>query len=197
MFRRLFYLIILGAVAWFAAGFHPITAEWRERTATFVAINSTIQSGVGWVGDQARELATEYLGVQFEDEEGGEEADVSNEEEVAESFAPQSASSGAGDEQTFDQYRAWIGEARASHPYPESEERMYAVMMCESGGDAAVVNSAGPNSGLFQYNAATWSGDWNTYRNEAILDPRAQIFATALAWSNGMQSQWGCYSRAH
>ncbi|MBC7770160.1 MAG: hypothetical protein H7124_15355 [Phycisphaerales bacterium] len=107
------------------------------------------------------------------------------------------ASRGAVDEQTLGQYRAWIREARARHPYADSEERMYAVMLCESRGQAAIVNPAGPYSGLFQYSRATWSGDWNTYRDQDILDPRAQTFATALAWSNGMQRQWGCYSRAH
>lgn len=104
---------------------------------------------------------------------------------------------GAVDEQTLGQYRAWISEARARHPYADSEERMYAVMLCESRGQAAIVNPAGPYSGLFQYSRATWSGEWNTYRDQDILDPRAQIFATALAWSNGMQRQWGCYTRPH
>jgi len=126
-----------------------------------------------------------------------EEADAPNEEEVAETPTPQPASGDAGDEQSLDQYRAWIREARVLHPYPESEERMYAVMMCESDGDAVIVNPAGPYSGLFQYSPAAWNGDWNTYRDEDIFDPRAQIFATALAWNNDMQSQWGCYSRAH
>jgi hypothetical protein len=107
------------------------------------------------------------------------------------------ASNGAVSEQTLDQYRAWISEARATHPYSESEERMYAVMMCESEGRADVVNRAGPYSGLFQYSSAFWNSDWNTYRDQDILDPRAQIFATALAWSEGMQSHWGCYNRAH
>jgi len=83
------------------------------------------------------------------------------------------------------------------HPYAESEERMYAVMMCESRGQAEIVNPAGPYSGLFQYSPATWGGDWNLYRDQNILDPRAQIFATALAWQRNMQGQWGCYRRPH
>jgi len=95
------------------------------------------------------------------------------------------------------QYQTWIEEARIEHPYPESEARMYAVMMCESGGNAAIVNPAGPYNGLFQYVGGTWSGDWNLYRDADIFDARAQIFATALAWSLGMQSHWGCYTRAH
>ncbi|MEM7459809.1 MAG: hypothetical protein AAF331_10130 [Pseudomonadota bacterium] len=95
------------------------------------------------------------------------------------------------------QYRAWISQARLEHPYPENEDKMYAVMMCESGGRADVVNPAGPYSGLFQYVEGTWSGDWNAYRDSDIFDARAQIFATALAWNQNMQSHWGCYSRAH
>lgn len=98
---------------------------------------------------------------------------------------------------TLDQYRIWISEARAEHPYPETEDKMFAVMMCESGGRADVVNPAGPYSGLFQYVAGTWAGDWNQYRDSDIFDARAQIFATALAWNNNMQSHWGCYSSTH
>nr|WP_156780777.1 hypothetical protein [Hyphomonas sp. Mor2] len=95
------------------------------------------------------------------------------------------------------QYRVWISEARAAHPYPDSEQRMFDVMMCESGGNPGIVNPAGPYTGLFQYVAGTWNGDWNTYRDSDITDARAQIFATALAWSLNMQNQWGCYSRSH
>ena len=97
-------------------------------------------------------------------------------------------------EAALTQYRAWISEARATYPYAESESRMYDVMMCESGGDASVINPAGPYSGLFQYANTTWNGDWNTYRETQVTDARAQIFATALAWNLGMQSHWGCYN---
>lgn len=92
------------------------------------------------------------------------------------------------------QYRFWISEARKAHPYPETEARMYEVMMCESGGNPKIVNPAGPYTGLFQYVDGTWNGDWNTYRDQPVTDARAQIFATALAWSRGMQSHWGCYT---
>lgn len=100
-------------------------------------------------------------------------------------------------EAALTQYRTWISEARAAHPYPESETRMFDVMMCESGGDASIVNPAGPYTGLFQYATGTWNGEWNSYRGDGITNARAQIFATALAWNLGMQSHWGCYSRAH
>ncbi|MFT3725078.1 MAG: hypothetical protein QM773_16020 [Hyphomonadaceae bacterium] len=99
------------------------------------------------------------------------------------------------DQATLALYRTWIGEARAKYPYPESEARMYAVMMCESEGRAAVVNPAGPYTGLFQYATQTWKGAWNTYRDDGILSARAQIFATALAWSLKMQSHWDCYKK--
>lgn len=91
-------------------------------------------------------------------------------------------------------YRAWMEEARLLHPYAESLEHMWAVMLCESSGDATVV--AWPYHGLFQYSAETWGGAWNPYREQPILDPRAQIFATARAWQDGHQSWWGCYGVA-
>ena len=88
-------------------------------------------------------------------------------------------------------YRVWMEEARVVHPYAEPVERMWAVMICESGGNASVVG--GVHHGLFQYSATTWAGAWNPYRDDPILDPRAQIFATAKAWQDGNQSWWGCY----
>ena len=91
----------------------------------------------------------------------------------------------------LDQYRAWMQEARAAHPYSESIELMWHVMMCESSGQAGQV--AESFYGLFQYQQATWAGDWNPYRASSILDPRAQIFATAKAWQDGNQHWWSCY----
>lgn len=97
--------------------------------------------------------------------------------------------------ETLNQYRAWISWARLQHPYPESEARMYAVMMCESGGRPLIVNPAGPYTGLFQYSNGTWNGAWNTYRDRGLRNPEAQILATALAWNLDMQSHWGCYKK--
>jgi hypothetical protein len=88
-------------------------------------------------------------------------------------------------------YRSLMEDARAAHPYPETVEHMWNVMMCESKGDPGMV--AWPYHGLFQYLPETWSGDWNPYREQPILDARAQIFATAKAWQDGNQSWWGCY----
>jgi hypothetical protein len=82
-------------------------------------------------------------------------------------------------------------EARTVHAYSEAIDVMWEVMICESSGRADVV--AGAYSGLFQYDNATWDGDWNPYRSNPILDPRAQIFATAKAWHDGNQHWWGCY----
>jgi hypothetical protein len=90
------------------------------------------------------------------------------------------------------QYRQWMEEARGLHPYPEPVDKMWAVMMCESGGEPML--SASLYHGLFQYHPDTWAGEWNPYRSAAILDPRAQIFATAKAWQEGYQSWWGCYA---
>jgi hypothetical protein len=91
----------------------------------------------------------------------------------------------------LDQYRAWMQEARAIHPYSEPLDLMWQVMLCESSGQAEQV--ADIYYGLFQYQQSTWVGDWNPYRAEPILDPRAQIFATAKAWQDGNQHWWGCY----
>ena len=108
---------------------------------------------------------------------------------------PAAKPSASPDAATLKQYRTWIGEARGKYAYAESADRMYAVMMCESGGRAAVINPAGPYKGLFQYSPLTWNGPWNTYRDQGILDAKAQVFATALAWSLKMQRQWGCYKK--
>lgn len=91
----------------------------------------------------------------------------------------------------LDQYRAWMVEARDRHPYAESVEAMWQVMLCESSGNPNA--AADVHQGLFQYDSATWVGDWNPYRDQPILDPRAQIFATAKAWHDGKQGWWGCY----
>jgi hypothetical protein len=102
------------------------------------------------------------------------------------------ANSGASARPTHEQLRQWMEEARALHPYPESVDKMWRVMMCESSGNPSAVG-AGKHFGLFQYLPATWAGRWNPYRNESIWDARAQIFATARAWSIGMQNHWSCY----
>ncbi len=89
------------------------------------------------------------------------------------------------------QYRIWMEEARTAHPYTESVEHMWNVMICESSGNPEVV--AGSYYGLFQYSSDTWGGEWNPYRDQPILDAHAQIFATAKAWQDGHQTWWGCY----
>ena len=105
--------------------------------------------------------------------------------------APPSAAPTASPATTEEQYRAWMEEARSLYPYDEPLETMWALMICESSGNAEVV--AGAYQGLFQYDSATWAGDWNPYHDSPILDPRAQIFATAKAWHDGKQAWWGCY----
>jgi hypothetical protein len=84
-----------------------------------------------------------------------------------------------------------MAEARALHPYGDSLDVMWQVMLCESSGEAGQV--ANLYYGLFQYLPSTWAGEWNPYRDSPILDPRAQIFATAKAWQDGNQGWWGCY----
>ena len=89
-----------------------------------------------------------------------------------------------------EQYRSWIEEARATHPYSETADVMWQVMICESSGNPAAIGPGGLQ-GLFQYQPSTWAESWNPYRSEPIGDARAQIFATAKAWSDGYQSWWG------
>lgn len=93
------------------------------------------------------------------------------------------------------QYRALMEEAKRMYPYPQSVDKMYRVMMCESSGNPRASGGRGAWLGLFQYDPRTWRGNWNPYRTQSIWDARAQIFATAKAWSIGMQSHWSCYYR--
>jgi len=94
---------------------------------------------------------------------------------------------------TLDQYRAWMAEAKAMYPYPQTLDKMWRVMMCESGGNATASGGRGRWLGLFQYAPTTWRSSWNPYRANSIWDAKSQIFATAKAWSIGMQSHWSCY----
>lgn len=171
--RLLIVLIVGGVLGWIGGSLHPMPDAWL----TWISATSTEQA-VGEV--QTSDMA------------------ISSDAEASETPPPPAPSSRRGpvDEQTLAQYRAWIHEARQAHPYADSEERMYAVMMCESRGQAGIASPAG-HTGLFQYSPATWNGAWNTYRDQGIRDARAQIFATALAWQRNMQRQWGCYSNPH
>lgn len=112
--------------------------------------------------------------------------------------APRPPRAGGVDEATLQQYRAWIAEARQLHPYPESEDRMFRMMMCESKGNAGIESPGGRNVGLFQFSLPTWNAGWNAaYRDSSRKDPRSSIFAVALAWSLGMQSHWPhCYRQS-
>ena len=107
----------------------------------------------------------------------------------ASSARPASAAS----QSTFNQYRAWMASAKAMYPYPQSLDKMWRVMMCESSGNLWASQGHGKHVGLYQYAPATWRGRWNPYRYNNIWDARSQIYATAKAWSIGMQSAWSCY----
>lgn len=106
------------------------------------------------------------------------------------SVPTQSASGGTS---TLAQYRQWMEEARLAYSYPQSVDKMWRVMMCESGGNPRASGGGGAWLGLFQYVPGTWAGSWNPFRSNSIWDARSQIFATAKAWSIGMQSAWSCY----
>jgi len=94
---------------------------------------------------------------------------------------------------TMTQYRQWMEEARVAYPYRQTVDKMWRVMMCESGGSPRASGGGGAWLGLFQYAPGTWAGRWNPYRSNSIWDAKSQIFATAKAWSIGMQSAWSCY----
>ena len=182
---RVVFFILLMALAWFVGwmmgSIHPAPAAL---TSPFERVTDP---------EVLEEVATDLLSELEPEAPVSNETEDQSEPEMPAAEEEASPPSPASEEAGLDQYRAWIGEARAKHPYPESTERMFAVMMCESGGQASVVNPAGPYTGLFQYAGGTWNGDWNTYRDDGITDARAQIFATALAWNLNMQSHWGCY----
>lgn len=175
--RLLIVLVLGGILGWIGGSLYPAPPAL-----------------LAWINTRAAEQPAESAPAE------AEAAPISAAAPAATQSAPaptaSSARRGAVDEQTLAQYRAWIHDARQAHPYADSEERMYAVMMCESRGQASIVSPAG-HTGLFQYSPATWSGAWNTYRDQGIRDARAQIFATALAWQRNMQRQWGCYSNPH
>lgn len=173
-------ILLIGAVfvGWIAGSLHPAPASIVAPVQALFA-SDEVAAGTADLEEDSEEV------LDLEPE--------TDPEPVAPPVPSEPTSAGVTDEQ----YRIWISEARAAHPYPESEEKMYAVMMCESGGNAEIVNPAGPYVGLFQYVAGTWNGEWNEYRDQGITNARAQIFATALAWNLNMQSHWGCYTRAH
>ncbi|HST05368.1 MAG TPA: SH3 domain-containing protein [Chloroflexia bacterium] len=116
-------------------------------------------------------------------------------EEAAQTAEPASTNTqpAGGATSTLTQYRQWMEEARATYPYPQSVDKMWRVMMCESGGNPRASGGGGAWLGLFQYAPGTWAGRWNPYRTDSIWDAKSQIFATAKAWSIGMQSAWSCY----
>lgn len=106
---------------------------------------------------------------------------------------PTAASTSSNATSTKAQYRQWMEEARVMHPYSQSLDKMWSVMMCESGGNPNASGGGGAWLGLFQYAPATWRGSWNPYRNSSIWDAKSQIFATAKAWSTGKHGWWTCY----
>jgi hypothetical protein len=106
---------------------------------------------------------------------------------------PAASTASAASQSTLQQYKAWMADAKALYPYPQTLDKMYRVMMCESTGNANASGGGGAWLGLFQYAPRTWRDTWNPYRNSSIWDAKAQIYATAKAWSIGMQRHWSCY----
>jgi hypothetical protein len=98
-----------------------------------------------------------------------------------------------GNNQRMAQYRAWMEDARRMYPYPQTGDKMWRVMMCESSANPNASGGGGAWLGLFQYAPTTWRGSWNPYRKNSIWDAKSQIYASAKAWSIGMQRHWSCY----
>ena len=84
------------------------------------------------------------------------------------------------------QWRPIIAIAAAK--YHVSADRMYRMMMRESGGRRYVGTMF---KGLFQYYPGTWRAGWNPWRHDSIYDGSSQIFATAYAIHRGYgPSMW-------
>jgi hypothetical protein len=90
--------------------------------------------------------------------------------------------------------RAWERDGRwrpiidvAAKRYRVSADRMYRMMMRESGGRRYAGTMY---KGLFQYHPGTWRGSWNPWRNDSIYDGSSQIFATAYAIRRGWGPSW-------
>lgn len=158
----------------------------------------TGQGTTGWVMSQYLALAPEAPGPSPTRKAAAETVRATPTKPVAPPAppappAPTAVPAQTGATSTRALYRQWMEEARAMYPYRESIDKMWSVMMCESGGNASASGGGGAWLGLFQYAPATWRGSWNPYRNNSIWDAKSQIFATAKAWSIGMQSAWTCY----
>lgn len=197
---RVVFVLLLAAVSWGAGwilgSLNPAPKAVLAPVQNLLS-SADLAKGVEIVDDLAEQASTTLNDAVVSNvapdeapEEGVDEDAEEAPEEVADA-APTVAPEA--EEGSIAQYRAWISDARAQHPYPQSEARMFDVMMCESGGNPSIVNPAGPYTGLFQYATGTWNGDWNTYRDQGMTNARAQIFATALAWNLNMQSHWGCF----
>ena len=129
--RLIFYIILLaiaGIVGWVMGSLHPAPQGVVTPVEQFLSSSNDSLN-------EALPHLDEPQDVDAPDET------PTQPEPAAETPVP---SSGGDSGSILDQYRTWISEARAEHPYPESADRMYAVMMCESGGQADIVNPAGP-----------------------------------------------------
>ena len=122
----LLLLVVFALAGWIAGSLHPAPA----------AILTPIEKMLAQVA-----LPEE---VEADDTEAVDTIAVDEVTNEIEAPAPAPAPTPVSREDRNTQYRAWISEARAAHPYPESEDKMYAVMMCESGGNAKIVIPAGP-----------------------------------------------------
>src|SRR5438132_2483332 len=71
---------------------------------------------------------------------------------------------------TLTQYITWMQDAKRLYPYPQTLDKMYRVMMCESTGNARASGGGGLWLGLIHYAPTTWRASWNPYRTSSIWD---------------------------
>lgn len=77
-------------------------------------------------------------------------------------------------------YKDYINNAAIEYNVPA--DKLYKLMMCESGGNIYSSGAGGSYKGLFQYSDSAWSR--TAYGSSSIYDPKAQIMAAASQWSS-------------
>ncbi len=94
----------------------------------------------------------------------------------------------------YDSSGLWDIIVAAAAKYGVDPNRMYQVMICESGGNPNRVSYNGMYHGLFQYLPSTWHGASAAagWAGANIYDPTAQIYVTAWKVSVSGWSGWGC-----
>lgn len=80
--------------------------------------------------------------------------------------------------------------AEAAAHYGQDPQEMLRVARCESDLVPNATNTRGGSYGLFQFKPGTWAG--TPYADYDIFDPRANAYAAAWMWSEGLKHHWVC-----